>query len=604
LRERRRAIFVVIGVALIAVAWADVGLVRLFLDERDDARARIDLERLLIEAAARAAALDELRGARARAEAEAEAIREDPLRSPRGLVEIEGGRQVLPRPAPARSPSSEASVASGQGRALYEEMAGGLHREGEQSELADAVQAVQGARGDEELTRAVRAYLALRAHTRLPAHRELPAALVVAEELAARPGVDPGLLQALLKDGRRVGASRIEPIQAQLLDRARELSADDARFFFERVIDVCGRAGVSTEALHARWGELAPPLALPPVIEAERLFPGVVWIARARPAARDASGVRIDEAALLAAVAEDLRARQMLRAGEALGFEIPPEGVAPAAMTVTLRSERLARDRASAEGRFRVKSALLGGLTAMAAALLGVLLVDARRRRRYEELRSNFVAAVSHELRTPLASMRLLVESMATRVSDERTREKLLRLGTDVDGLDFLVENILSFSRLERGRLSPRKERVSLAEIVTEAATRARAEAPGVQVQIDASPDVEVRADPELVALVVHNLVRNAWQHHPRAERRVAVRLDSGGGLARVSVEDDGAGIAEVDRERIFLEFERGSRASSRGTGLGLALCRQIARAHGGDVALASTGPTGSTFVLTLPLEG
>ena len=132
---------------------------------------------------------------------------------------------------------------------------------------------------------------------------------------------------------------------------------------------------------------------------------------------------------------------------------------------------------------------------------------------------------------------------------------------------------------------------------------RARSEAPpSVRIELDvigaAAADAVVDVDSELVGLAVANLVRNAWQHNPRAgaEKIVRVRVEPGA----ITVADDGPGVPEADRARIFVEFERGSRAASRGTGLGLALCRQIARAHGGDVSLASTGPNGSTFVLTL----
>jgi signal transduction histidine kinase len=458
------------------------------------------------------------------------------------------------------------------------------------------VRAVQQAKTGEELTAAVRAFLAQRANSRFFVKYDLPAALVVAEVLAARDDVDPALLHALLREGRQVGTSKIVPIQAQLIERARDLREEDARFLFDRVVEVSERAGVSTLALRARWEELAAPLDLPLVVEGERVFAGLVWAARSRPAEKAWSGVRVPEGRILDDVRADLRARSVLRDDDDIALSVPRDGAAPSDLDVLVRSPRLEGEAALAASRFRVKSGLLGTFTLMAGALVAGLVLDARRRKRYDELRSGFVAAVSHELRTPLASMRLLVESMIARAGDDKTREKLERLGGDVDGLDFLVENILSFSRLERGRLVPRKERVSLVEVAADAAQRARAECPGVVVTVDAADAADVDGDPELLALVVHHLVRNAWQHNPRADRKVSVVVRA----RAVSVEDNGPGVPEGDRERIFLEFERGRQPSSRGTGLGLALCRQIARAHGGDVTLASTGPGGSTFLLAV----
>ena len=90
-----------------------------------------------------------------------------------------------------------------------------------------------------------------------------------------------------------------------------------------------------------------------------------------------------------------------------------------------------------------------------------------------------------------------------------------------------------------------------------------------------------------------------------RGARRVDVKVSwsADGRTGRVDVRDDGPGVSDDDRGRIFQEFVRGARPTTRGSGLGLALCRQIARVHGGDVTLTSTSPAGSTFTLTVPVR-
>ncbi len=623
----------VVAAVLVAVFAADLALWREFVDERDAAVAAVADQRRLIVDAARSELRGRIDAKLADFEARARAIEADRLAPDEDLVLVADGAPVLPRPRAAPSPSPTAAEAlfdAGLDAAHTPTAAKGGALAGTAATLAFAV---RDAGDDDDLERAVRTFLEARAQERWTSSTSGAAALVVAKALVKSGNADPALVRALLIEGRAVGAARIVPVAVDVLN-ARDkgqLSAAGAERFAAALLQLCRDAGVDCARFRDRWREPAAPAdavlaAVDLTAAVERpaagaavayARAGVVAVAGGRalyfePTGDGAGrGALLDAARLSRDIAADLRGRSLLTTGDAVTLDLgAPAGaggghptgarVALEDVPVALESPRLDAVAASAAARFRLKGGLLGLMTAMAGALAAGVVVDRRRRRRYDELRSGFVAAVSHELRTPLASMRLLVESMLARSSDDKAREKLARLERDVDGLDFLVENILSFSRLERGRLVPHRDRVSLAEVAAEAATRARADGNAV-VTVDVDGDVDVSGDLELLQLVVTNLVRNAWQHNPRADKRVRVRVAGGPAGASVVVEDDGPGVAEADRERIFREFERGARAPSRGTGLGLALCRQIARAHGGDVALASTGPDGSKFVLTLP---
>jgi two-component system OmpR family sensor kinase len=209
-----------------------------------------------------------------------------------------------------------------------------------------------------------------------------------------------------------------------------------------------------------------------------------------------------------------------------------------------------------------------------------------------------FAAEASHELRTPLTVLRGEIEALA---NDQGTQSGAGRALRSVDDLVALVEALLWLSRanttLDRSRL----EVVNLAEMVRDQIRRSEALHPG-RVPGAALPDeVLVRADEHLLARAVANLLDNALKY---SQEPVALALEIQDGMALVRVEDHGPGVLPELRERIFEPFFRGGkeRAETPGFGLGLPLARAVARAHGGDILLDRTGPSGSRFELSIPL--
>jgi signal transduction histidine kinase len=219
-----------------------------------------------------------------------------------------------------------------------------------------------------------------------------------------------------------------------------------------------------------------------------------------------------------------------------------------------------------------------------------------------EQRRASLLSDVTHELRTPLASIDGFVEGavdgvfttdeMFVAVTEETAR--LLRLVEDLSVLSKTTEHSLSLD------LAP----VHLSEVVTAAVEQLRPQYAerSVMVGVEAKADPEVTGDENKLRQVIVNLLSNALGH-----------VDDGGGVrvvidettdsATVSVIDDGEGIRPEDLERVFDRFFRGSSAHKRaGTGLGLAVARGIAEAHGGALTAASDGPgAGATFTLTMP---
>jgi signal transduction histidine kinase len=198
------------------------------------------------------------------------------------------------------------------------------------------------------------------------------------------------------------------------------------------------------------------------------------------------------------------------------------------------------------------------------------------------------LAHVSHELRTPLTRIRLALELLP---GDARP-ELRARLAHDIGELDALIGELLLASRLDAGR-PLQVEAVDLLALAAE-------EAAACGVEVSGQP-VTVRGEARLLRRLIRNLLDNAQRHAPGAAVEVAVEPLRDGG-ARLTVSDRGPGIPEAERDRIFEPFYRvpGAKPDSDGAGLGLALVRQIARRHGGDVRCFPRPGGGSVFEVNL----
>ncbi|RAY11256.1 two-component sensor histidine kinase [Actinomadura craniellae] len=207
-----------------------------------------------------------------------------------------------------------------------------------------------------------------------------------------------------------------------------------------------------------------------------------------------------------------------------------------------------------------------------------------------------FAADASHELRTPIAGLRVNLEDALMHPDDTDLVATVRAALRDTDRLEAIITDLLLLARLGTGTAV--YEPVALTELV--AAERARRAVRRMDWELAAG--LVVRGVPTQLVRLLTNLLDNAERH---AESAIDVRLRRDGGHAVLTVADDGAGIPEADRERVFERFTRLDSARSRdsgGTGLGLAIARDIAVAHGGSLHIADA-PRGARFVLRLPAE-
>jgi signal transduction histidine kinase len=267
------------------------------------------------------------------------------------------------------------------------------------------------------------------------------------------------------------------------------------------------------------------------------------------------------------------------------------------------------------DNRYRMRRTLLiSGLLAtfafMIAAGFGLYRITTREMELVRQ-QSDFVSGVSHEFRTPLTSMRHLTELLASNSvpSESRKAQYYDLLSRETERLHRMVESLLSFGSIEAGAYAWHLEPVKPSEFVTRVVEEFRQEpqASGRELLCEIEQDLPpIQADREALSRALWNLLENAGKYsEPSSAIRVFAQRSDRSVL--LGVEDHGSGITPAEQGRIFQKFMRGAeakRAGVRGVGVGLALVKRIAEAHGGSVRLDSQPGRGSTFILELPCHG
>ncbi|MGV9556666.1 sensor histidine kinase [Streptomyces sp. NPDC003401] len=265
----------------------------------------------------------------------------------------------------------------------------------------------------------------------------------------------------------------------------------------------------------------------------------------------------------------------------------------------------------------------------LGSRLVLLLVEDLTEARRIEAVRRDFVANVSHELKTPVGALSLLSEAVMDASEDPEAVERFAgRMQIEATRLTNLVQELIDLSRVQNDDPLEDAEPVRVDELVAEAIDRCRHQAGTKQITMaanigaaeefepeggrraDGTADLRIWGNRGQLAAALGNLVENAVNYSPArtrvgiAARRVTVH---GGELIEIAVTDQGIGISEKDKERVFERFYRVDPARSRatgGTGLGLAIVKHVAASHGGEVTVWSAEGQGSTFTLRLPEAG
>jgi signal transduction histidine kinase len=304
-----------------------------------------------------------------------------------------------------------------------------------------------------------------------------------------------------------------------------------------------------------------------------------------------------------------------------LDFGIVPPGTSPQGIdeaaaagpllpgwrvTMAIRNRKLFDETAL---RQRASYFWIGFLVIATMAVLAIVAGQAlRRQMRLARLKTDLVASVSHEIKTPLSSMRLLVDALLEdrELEARKTREYLELIARENSRLSRVIDNFLTFSRMERNRqrfefATTEPERV--VGTVVEAAGE-RFQAPSCRFDVEVAPSLPpLRADQDALVAVLLNLLDNAYRFSPE-EKHIRLRAFPGDGSVCFAVADNGIGIPAREQRKIFRRFYQVDQRLTRptgGCGLGLSIVEFIVQAHGGKIEVSSEPGVGSTFTVSLP---
>src|SRR5215467_3786736 len=257
---------------------------------------------------------------------------------------------------------------------------------------------------------------------------------------------------------------------------------------------------------------------------------------------------------------------------------------------------------------FAVRVAPLGPSVGDGGLIL-LLAEDQTESRRVDEVRRDFVANISHELKTPVGALTLLAETVEEAAHDPEAVLRFAgRMRQEASRLTDLVQDLIMLSRIQAAEPVPDPSPVALDAVVAEALDRCRmrASARGISLALTGERGISILGDEDLLVTALRNLLENAVAYSPDRTKVLITTRMSASWMAEISVTDQGIGIPERDRERIFERFYRVDPARSRatgGTGLGLAIVKHVTAAHGGNVTVWSQEGNGSTFTLRLPVR-
>ena len=257
------------------------------------------------------------------------------------------------------------------------------------------------------------------------------------------------------------------------------------------------------------------------------------------------------------------------------------------------------------EEKLRAHGKYVGeGATFLFLSLLGAFFVyrAVRKQISLQHQEQNFMMAITHELKTPIAISKLNLETLQKHKLDEARQQKLIAMTLqETNRLNTLTNNILVSAQLEGGRYNRTEEELDLSALINSCVDDFRRRFPEVNVHAAVEPDIDLTGDSLLLEILINNLLENAAKYSPK-HSSIEVQLNKLVSQVKLIVADNGIGIPEPEKKLIFEKFYRIGNEETRttkGTGLGLYLCKKIAADHNADIQVTNNSPTGSNFIVT-----
>jgi signal transduction histidine kinase len=243
------------------------------------------------------------------------------------------------------------------------------------------------------------------------------------------------------------------------------------------------------------------------------------------------------------------------------------------------------------------------GSTFLALIILGAVFVfrATRRQLRISQQQQNFMMAITHELKTPIAITQLNLETLQKRKLDEEKQQKLIsNTLQEANRLNTLCSNILLAAQLDSGIYTASKTEINFSDLVEGCIDDFTNRYPQRKITEQVTESIYLVGESLQLQILINNLLENALKYSPK-ESNITILLGSEQGKIRLSVIDEGKGIADAEKRHVFEKFYRSGNENTRnakGTGLGLYLCKKIAENHGGNISAVDNQPRGTNFTI------
>jgi two-component system, OmpR family, sensor histidine kinase CiaH len=225
-----------------------------------------------------------------------------------------------------------------------------------------------------------------------------------------------------------------------------------------------------------------------------------------------------------------------------------------------------------------------------------------RRQFRLQQQQQNFMMAITHELKTPITVARLNLETIQKRNLPEEKQKKLMNATMDETlRLDTLINNILISSQLDGNEYRPSNEKILFSEMVLDVLSHFKARYHERVVFANVMPEIILNGDPLLLKLLVSNLLENANKYSPKSKPVNCTLVEESDSIV-LEVTDEGIGISDEEKKRVFSKFYRVGNEQTRkknGTGLGLFICKKIAQAHNAAITINDNPGGGTSFIVS-----
>ena len=619
--NRKKQLFIITwSVGLIVIILGLNGLHDIFANESQNARSDLAAQRNALSKFALKSLRQNLHNRLKFSQVNIDRIAADPLVPDRGLLMVQEGKQILPRPIkPLQQTFNPAMqlyhwIKDIDPLDLIIEQASPWEQ---RLNLLSNFKLAIDSKDNEEIRWAFRAIRENRTLGNISAERDIPFTLAVVDFFIQESNPSKQMLQGVVRDGSIIEQEHdMAGLQRSLLRHRNRFTQQDFIFMRDRILELSKYVNVTYADFLQQSNNQTQLINVGNITNASIGLTGNWYVEPS--GGEDVLGIPIDIAQVIAEIRQEMLLLELITAEDTLTIgKNGQEFIQINQIDLDINSNSWLQKNEDISELYWLKTSLLTAIAMLLIIITALTGLIYYRKNHVLSLKSDFISTVSHELKTPLASLRLLTETLNRKgIDSKKTQNYPVRMVKVIDDLNLLVENILSFNRLSKGSWDAKLELMSIKECILELrfefkqySKAAENGAPNIIIDQKCFDDITINADPELVKILFRNLINNSIKYNDSNNTVISISTIKND-MYVINYQDNGIGIPENHRNNVFTEFTRyvDESRSITGTGLGLSICRKIMDLHNGSITIVSNPietnkQRGTCFKLCFPFK-